>query len=51
MEWKKKSYEPWKYDMKFLGFNYRITDFQCALGLKLKKLNKFILKEKNCQSL
>ena len=39
--------------MKFLGFNYRITDFQCALGLsQLKKLNKFILKrKKNCQSL
>ena len=44
---RKKSYEPWKYDMKFLGFNYRITDFQCALGLsQLKKLNKFILKRK-----
>lgn len=23
----------WRYDMEALGFNYRITDFQCALGL------------------
>lgn len=23
----------WRYDMVELGFNYRITDFQCALGL------------------
>ena len=29
--------------MQELGFNYRITDFQCALGLsQLKKLDKFI---------
>lgn len=24
---------PWHYDIDTLGFNYRITDFQCALGL------------------
>ncbi len=31
------------YDMKLLGRNYRITDFQCALGIsQLKKLDKFI---------
>ncbi len=24
---------PWSYEMQELGFNYRITDFQCALGL------------------
>ncbi|HOX65127.1 MAG TPA: aminotransferase class I/II-fold pyridoxal phosphate-dependent enzyme, partial [Thermotogota bacterium] len=23
---------PWYYEMQALGFNYRITDFQCALG-------------------
>ncbi len=29
----------WFYEMTTLGFNYRITDFQCALGLsQLKKL-------------
>lgn len=33
----------WYYEMQELGFNYRITDFQCALGIaQLKKLNKFI---------
>ena len=38
---------PWYYEMNDLGFNYRITDFQCALGLsQLKKLNKFIKKRK-----
>ena len=31
---------PWYYEMQELGFNYRITDFQCALGLnQLKKLD------------
>jgi perosamine synthetase len=34
---------PWYYEMQLLGFNYRITDFQCALGLsQLKKLDSFI---------
>ena len=33
----------WYYEMQFLGYNYRITDFQCALGMsQLKKLDKFI---------
>jgi len=33
----------WYYEMQELGFNYRITDFQCALGLsQLKKIDKFI---------
>ena len=35
----------WYYEQKYLGFNYRITDIQAALGLsQLKKLNKFIKK-------
>ncbi len=30
---------PWYYEMQVLGFNYRITDFQCALGIsQLRKL-------------
>ncbi len=32
----------WIYDMEELGFNYRITDFQAALGIsQLKKLDQF----------
>lgn len=35
--------KPWEYEMHELGFNYRITDIQCALGLsQLKKLDGFI---------
>ncbi len=34
---------PWYYEMHEIGYNYRITDFQCALGSsQLKKLDKFI---------
>jgi len=37
----------WYYEMQNLGFNYRITDFQCALGLsQIKKLEQFINKRK-----
>lgn len=33
----------WYYEMQDLGYNYRITDIQCALGIsQLKKINKFI---------
>lgn len=33
----------WHYEMQQLGFNYRITDFQCALGIsQLKKADQFI---------
>lgn len=32
----------WYYEMLDLGFNYRLTDFQCALGIsQLKKLGRF----------
>jgi len=35
--------KPWEYEMRELGFNYRITDIGCALGLsQLKKLDTFI---------
>jgi len=35
--------KPWEYEMRELGFNYRITDLQCALGVsQLKKLPSFI---------
>jgi UDP-4-amino-4,6-dideoxy-N-acetyl-beta-L-altrosamine transaminase len=33
----------WYYEMQALGFNYRITDFQCALGLsQLRRLDESI---------
>lgn len=38
---------PWYYEMQELGFNYRLTDFQCALGLKqLEKVDGFIARRR-----
>ncbi len=40
---KKKDY--WDYDIKHLGFNYRLSDINCALGFsQLKKIDKFKIK-------
>jgi len=34
---------PWYYEMQFLGYNYRLTDIQAALGTsQLKKIDMFI---------
>lgn len=39
----RRSQGSWFYEMVDLGYNYRITDIQCALGLsQLKKLPKFL---------
>ncbi len=36
------------YEQKYLGFNYRLTDIQAALGIsQLKKLNLFIKKRRS----
>ena len=45
---KMKKYDgDWYYEMQSLGYNYRITDIQCALGLsQLKKLDTFIKRRK-----
>jgi perosamine synthetase len=43
----KKNKNIWYYEMQDLGFNYRITDIQCALGIsQLNKLNKIMNKRK-----
>jgi UDP-4-amino-4,6-dideoxy-N-acetyl-beta-L-altrosamine transaminase len=35
----------WYYEMQELGYNYRITDIQCALGIsQMKKLDQFLYK-------
>jgi len=40
--------KPWEYEMQTLGFNYRITDIQCSLGIsQLEKLPSFIQKRIN----
>ena len=38
---------PWFYQQFDLGYNYRITDIQCALGCsQMKKLDKFLARRK-----
>jgi UDP-4-amino-4,6-dideoxy-N-acetyl-beta-L-altrosamine transaminase len=35
--------DPWHYEMMELGYNYRITDIQCALGMsQLRRLPEFV---------
>ena len=38
---------PWYHEMQDLGFNYRITDIQCALGLsQLGRLDQFVTRRR-----
>jgi len=38
---------PWYYELHDIGYNYRITDFQCALGNnQLKRLDGFVKRRK-----
>lgn len=42
-DFKAPSHGPWYYEMQDLGFNFRITDIQAALGLsQISRLNSFI---------
>ena len=35
----------WEYDVKFSGFNYRLSDINCSLGIsQLNKISKFLKK-------
>lgn len=44
---KKNNIESWKYDMGIVGFNFRLSDINCALGnSQLKRLDK-IVKNRN----
>jgi perosamine synthetase len=39
---------PWYYEMQELGFHYRISDIQCALGIsQLKKIDTFISRRRS----
>lgn len=39
----KENPEPWDYEQQALGFNYRLTDLQAALGLsQLQRLDQFV---------
>lgn len=39
--------DPWAYEMQELGFNYRLTDLQCALGLsQLERLDAVLARRR-----
>ena len=43
----KKKGNYWKYNVGHYGLNFRLTDFQCALGInQLKKIDIFFKKKK-----
>lgn len=45
---KTKDMKPWEYKIEELGFNYRLSDLSCALGIsQLKKVENFINRRKN----
>ena len=48
INWIKKIFKKhWQYDVISKSLNFRLTDFQCALGIsQLKKLKRFIEKRK-----
>ncbi len=45
---RKGNQNPWYYEMQELGYNYRITDFQCALGIsQMRRLPLFLEQRRN----
>ena len=41
----KSKFNPWHYDQKYLGYNYRMSDIEAALGIsQLSRLDKFVTK-------
>ena len=46
------NFQPWKYEMQDLGYNYRMTDFAAALGIsQLSRVNQFVKKRNKIASL
>jgi dTDP-4-amino-4,6-dideoxygalactose transaminase len=38
---------PWYYEQQVLGYNYRITDIQCALGIsQMRKIDSFVARRR-----
>lgn len=38
---------PWYYEQQYLGYNYRITDMQCALGIKqMDRIDDFVYRRR-----
>ena len=51
-ESKENSIQPWYYEQHSLGYNYRISDINAALGLaQLSKLNYFVRQRNELASL
>lgn len=49
---KESEYEPWHYEMLLLGFNYRLPDIACALGIEqLKRLDTNLARRREIAAL